>query len=536
MKILLLYLAATPKLAEQYKDIARTAPKDVSITTCNIALPGKHQRANWEQLNNLWKSKDQGLLSLYNQVIELASKNDILINYNGWNLHPKLLEHLNTYNIYSFYDDPESSNKQSKHIAPHYDATLCGNISSQSQYKAWGCEKVAWIPISLIPLAEQTIAPEMIEQSYRSKRTNDLILCCGHNPWRTQRLSQLKAAFPDAKYFGHGWDSGWVDQQQLNALYLNTKIGWNIHNSTGPINHRLYSLPAYGILQIADNKYPLGKIYQLDKEVIGFNTIEEAIQLTRYYLKNPDEAQKIAVAGYQRYQKDYTPAAVWQRLIKQIKQWTDDTVHAQIQAPRLITTNKFQKFISPAAYQIRKTISKIKATTKPQKWSIQETIYLDNPTHQRSDFQNRHMPKHAVATADDPNHQEAVCCAITHLIDDATNLSLPETTHPHLLELLDLAPKIRINTGQRPELYIHQPAIILNADCVSNLQSILSQTLAIPRLLLNTYHFKMSTAYLEMLKKNYAHVRHYTLSDPYVPLLTPIAADVKTRHRILHCF
>ncbi len=61
-----------------------------------------------------------------------------------------------------------------------------------------------------------------------------------------------------------------------------TRVGINIHNSTGPINFRTFYLPANGVLQICDNKSHLGRIFELGREVVGYQEIAEAIELCRY--------------------------------------------------------------------------------------------------------------------------------------------------------------------------------------------------------------------------------------------------------------
>ena len=97
-------------------------------------------------------------------------------------------------------------------------------------------------------------------------------------------------------------------------------IGLNIHNSTGPINTRLFYLPANGVMQICDNKKYLGEVFELGKEVIGFDTIEECIELTNYYLNHKDEARMIAANGWKRAIRDYNEEAVFARLVKKIEE------------------------------------------------------------------------------------------------------------------------------------------------------------------------------------------------------------------------
>jgi spore maturation protein CgeB len=91
-----------------------------------------------------------------------------------------------------------------------------------------------------------------------------------------------------------------------------------MHNSTGPINYRTFYLPANGVMQICDNKAHLGKIYELDKEVVGFDTVEECIDRCRYYLAHDDERRAIAAAGWRRAMRDYTEVPIFRRMVETV--------------------------------------------------------------------------------------------------------------------------------------------------------------------------------------------------------------------------
>ena len=96
--------------------------------------------------------------------------------------------------------------------------------------------------------------------------------------WRRARLDALTASFPQARCHGSGWPAGRLDDAELHALYRRARIGWNVHNSTGPINRRLYALAAFGVLQICDNKTGLAEVFRLGEEALGFDTIPEVIE------------------------------------------------------------------------------------------------------------------------------------------------------------------------------------------------------------------------------------------------------------------
>jgi spore maturation protein CgeB len=77
-------------------------------------------------------------------------------------------------------------------------------------------------------------------------------------------------------------------------------------------------LPANGVMQICDNKYFLGQIFELGKEVIGCSEIEEVPDLVRFYLVNKSERIRIATAVYERAHSEYTEVEVFRRQLSQI--------------------------------------------------------------------------------------------------------------------------------------------------------------------------------------------------------------------------
>jgi spore maturation protein CgeB len=71
-------------------------------------------------------------------------------------------------------------------------------------------------------------------------------------------------------------------------------------------------------MQICDNKYFLGQIFGLGKEVIGCSEIEEVPDLVRFYLVNKSERIRIATAVYERAHSEYTEVEVFRRQLSQI--------------------------------------------------------------------------------------------------------------------------------------------------------------------------------------------------------------------------
>jgi spore maturation protein CgeB len=319
MRLLLAHVVHSPGVDQWYMEIAAAAGDDLDVVCFPVTLDPPGPRLSWEDLDRRWRLKDRKLLAMYQRLQQAAEHCDVLLLYNGANIHPEYLHYLPTFNVYCCFDDPESSEEMSQPVAAAFDAVFYGNIAARFQYEQWGCKKLAWLPIftapSDVPIIED--GPRMLA----AQRDFDISLVCEKNSMRRQRLEMLSAAFPQAKCYGSGWANGRISDTELKQLYSSTRIGWNIHNSSGPINRRMFSLAGFGVLQICDNKTGLGHIFELGTEVVGFDTIPEAIELTRYYLAHEGERGAIAAAGWQRFWKNYHAGAIWQRIRGQLEVW-----------------------------------------------------------------------------------------------------------------------------------------------------------------------------------------------------------------------
>lgn len=125
----------------------------------------------------------------------------------------------------------------------------------------------------------RTFSPELTEQSIlEGNRSLDISILCErvfNLSNRAQRIERLVRTFPNAFVRGPGWPQGAIPAPEV---YRKTKIGWNLHNSTGPCNTRSTMLPAFGVMQICDNASRFAKLFQLDKEGVGFESLEECIE------------------------------------------------------------------------------------------------------------------------------------------------------------------------------------------------------------------------------------------------------------------
>lgn len=290
----------------------RKAGLDVDIFCLSV---GKLRGAlPWKELDTRWKRGESHLMKLYDALLKKLDGFDAFVNYNGANIHPEFVRSLGTTTVFSCFDDPEASDQLSKPAAAAYDLAMVGNVAEVERYREWDAREVHWWPLGF---RVDDYNPLLTQEDIRAgEREIPVALLCERTaPYRRQRLDKFTAKFPEGKYYGRGWPDGFLPEAERVPLLQKTKIGINIHNSTGPVNFRTYYLPANGVLQICDNKGHLARIFDVGKEVVGYDSIEEAIELCAYYLNHDEERKAIAVAGWKRTIRDYNEVACFRRVV-----------------------------------------------------------------------------------------------------------------------------------------------------------------------------------------------------------------------------
>tara|TARA_B110000114_G_scaffold96800_1_gene102027 strand:- start:89 stop:1108 length:1020 start_codon:yes stop_codon:yes gene_type:complete len=329
----ILFFHTNSQLPEQiwHSERAKTWT-DIGYDTEVVTLPKNLKFRYFKPLEKLWLSNDQDLLNFYAVLINKINQCDLFIHFGGGMIYPEILKQINSNvtKVYHCADDPESSNLLSKPVAKYYDHCAISNIAEIQRYKSWGVKNVFFWPLGAINYKDEYF--ETIENTSFEQRKHDIgFIGAKYGTPKFGRIGKILGLYnkktdmnkllnevPQLVGYGTLWDNGYIKSENILDFYTNIKMGINIHNSTGPINSRLFDLNAFGICQLCDNKSFLGEIYELDKEVIGFDTIPEAISKIKYYINNVNEAKEIAFKGRERYLKNYTSKEILKILISRI--------------------------------------------------------------------------------------------------------------------------------------------------------------------------------------------------------------------------
>jgi len=162
---------------------------------------------------------------------------------------------------------------------------------------------------------------------------------------REEILDKIQANRIKVARFGYGWklsrfkkkwnkrfkrfpiiqfNSGRVSHEEMVTIFNQSKINLNfsassVGNMPDQIKARNFEVPCCGGFLLTGNAPHLEDFYEVGKEVVCYNSMEDMTDKIRYYLAHEDERNKIAAAGYERTIKDHTYEKRFRDIFSQIK-------------------------------------------------------------------------------------------------------------------------------------------------------------------------------------------------------------------------
>ena len=184
-----------------------------------------------------------------------------------------------------------------------------------------GAKRTAFWPLGVFDAA---FTPSISEDDlFALERDIDVVFVGGLHLGKMPLIAQVKRAFGsrcrmhgltslkknlyfNLKYGFPGWVSP-IPQSAYIPLSQRAKVGFNLHNrgkyTVG--GHRLYELPANGVMQISDGDEYLSAFFDVGNEIVGYANADELIEKIRFYLANEAERIRIARNAYRRVMRDY---------------------------------------------------------------------------------------------------------------------------------------------------------------------------------------------------------------------------------------
>lgn len=113
-----------------------------------------------------------------------------------------------------------------------------------------------------------------------------------------------------------------ISQEDMIKVFNQSKINLNLNLSsdkkTIELKGRNFEIPGCGSFLLTGYAPHLEDYYEIGKEVVCFDNLEDLKVKINYYLKNEEEREKIASAGYLRTIKDHTYEKRFNKIFNQI--------------------------------------------------------------------------------------------------------------------------------------------------------------------------------------------------------------------------
>lgn len=288
----------------------------------------------------------RGLIREYNKlVLDVAStfNPDFLLVFKGTFVEADTLRKLREMNIllYNYYPDPSAYAYGNiiPRALPEYDCIFyTKEFFDHDIHSEMNIHKSVFIPHGYDPDIHRI--PELDSRDI-DQFSHDVVVIATYNQYKEEILSSLVGIMPDIDLhiYGNQWNEkcttptlnkhiesfaleGTSYAKAIAAARINLGIMNGImHGATqrDVTTTRTYEIPACGGFMIHERTDEVLDLFEEDKEIVCFSSVEELAEKIDYYLKHPDERKAIASAGYNRCVPDYS----YDSRIAEILRWNN---------------------------------------------------------------------------------------------------------------------------------------------------------------------------------------------------------------------
>jgi len=227
----------------------------------------------------------------------------------------------NFFTVNWFGDDQWRFESFSSKYANNFDVCITTDKFSVEKYKEIGQKNIIrsqWASLS------SDIEYVSIEYKY------DVTFIGGASRFRKWFVKELEKRGIRVHCFGFNWGNGRVSYEEMEEIFLKSKINLNISNSTqydiryllsNPRNiintlraaknksqtkARIFEIPVQGGFELTEYVPSLEDYFDIGKEISCYRDIDEAELLIKYYLSHEDEREAIKLAGVKRARTEHT--------------------------------------------------------------------------------------------------------------------------------------------------------------------------------------------------------------------------------------
>jgi spore maturation protein CgeB len=128
----------------------------------------------------------------------------------------------------------------------------------------------------------------------------------------------------DLKIWGRGWEGffekgermrgivrgrRWIDNLTAAKIYNASRINLNIHTSPSLrdyANQKLFAIAGCSSFQLVDRREAIPELFEIDKEIVVFENLDDLLEKIEYYLTHPREREEIAKNAQVRAYQEHT--------------------------------------------------------------------------------------------------------------------------------------------------------------------------------------------------------------------------------------
>ncbi len=242
-----------------------------------------------------------------------------------------------TKTVVYFFDDPWRK-EFVRHWIKYFDYFSTPDFYMYQRYKLEGINNVIYSPFGF---------NKNVYKKLDLPVKYDVSFVGGYSPLRGWIMKNLKKEGVKVEVFGTGWGSGIkrITQEEMVWVFNQSKINLNLSNAIykdinflfwslkslenirqlavlkktkEQVKGRHFEINACGGFQLSYFIPGLNTIYEIDREIAAYESIDKIPELIEFFLEDQEMRESIAENGYRRSIEEHTAQAYLQRLVEQV--------------------------------------------------------------------------------------------------------------------------------------------------------------------------------------------------------------------------
>ncbi|MCF6149091.1 MAG: glycosyltransferase [Candidatus Kuenenia sp.] len=264
----------------------------------------------------------------------LRQEAHVLFVIKGNGIPPELIMNSPCKTILWYQDDVFATDHASKQISYNgwaFDTVYSFDKMALDKYRELGVKTPRWLPLAM--------NPEVHRKMYLMKKVHEVSFVGNMYPNRKALLERL------AKRFNLFVKSAFMDE--MVEIFNKSKIVLNLGIGPTGIQSRVFEAMGCGSFLITNEIPHESRLFEDRKHLVYFNdkNIEELIA---YYLKNEEERETIALAGYREVQAKHTYEQRIKKIFCDIFQTEDDCRRSDTKRKHMYSTHGVENVTTPA--------------------------------------------------------------------------------------------------------------------------------------------------------------------------------------------